>query len=325
MRRGVTIGLLAIGATLVGAFGVYGFSFFSVAREVDELRAIPEAFPVEESRPVPIEPEEGLASPVNVLILGVDAGGTPLRALEDIRGRRSDAMILVNVSGDRQHITMVSLMRDLWVDIPGRGDDKINAALSLGGVPLAVETVESLLDVRIDHVVLSDFDGLISVTDRLGGVEVDNPIAFDSSHIPGKYFETGPQRMSGEELLAFSRERYAFSDGDYTRVANQRLALAALLASLVDSVNPLAPWTIPETVRTFGQFVLTDQTLTADVVTRLGSDVFGFSPDDIGSLTLPTLGTGTSPDGQSIVLPDGPAIYDLSEAIRADGLSHLTD
>lgn len=325
MRRSVLLGLLGIGATLVGTLGVYGFSFLSAAREVDELRAITEAFPVEESRPTPAEPVEGFKTPVNVLVLGVDAGGMPLRAIDDIRGRRSDAMILVNVSGDRQHITMVSLMRDLWVDIPGQGVNKINAALSLGGVPLSVETVESLLNVRIDHVVVTDFEGLISLTDGLGGVEVDNPIGFNSSHLPGKYFESGPQMMSGEELLAFSRERYAFTDGDYSRVRNQRLALSAILDSLMESINPLAPWTIPDTVRTVGKFVLTDQSLTGDRVTRLAGDLVRFNTDDIGSLTLPTLGTATSPGGQSIVLPDEAGIDDFSVALREDRLSQLTD
>lgn len=321
MTRRVTLSLISLGVAIVGALGVYGFSIVSTAHEVDALRALPEAFPAEESRPAAAAPMEGEQPPVNILILGVDAGGTPLRDLDDIRGRRSDTMILVNISGDRQHITMVSLMRDLWVDIPGAGENKINAALSLGGVPLAVETVESLLEARIDHVMLTDFDGLISVTDRLGGVELDNPIGFNSSHLPGKYFDAGPQVMSGEELLAFTRERYAFRDGDYSRVHNQRLALSALLAALVDSLNPLTPWTIPETVRSLSTFVLTDQLLTAEVVTRLAGGLVGFAPDDMGSVTIPTLGTGTSPGGQSIVVPDVPGIAELSQALREDRLA----
>jgi LCP family protein required for cell wall assembly len=324
MARSVAVGLIVVVTAFVGALGVYGWSFLSAVNEVDDLRAIPEAFPIEESRPEPAEVIEGNKAPVNVLVLGTDAGGTPLRNLEDIRGRRSDAMILVNISGDREHITMLSLMRDLWVEIPGRGDNKINAAMSFGGVPLAVETVESLLDVRIDHVVVTDFDGLISVTDQVGGVTINNPVGFSSSHMPGKYFEAGPQVMTGEELLAFTRERYAFSDGDYRRVQNQRLALTSLLLAVADSINPLTPWQIPQTVRTFGQFVLTDQNLSGAVVTELGIDLLGFRPGDIGSMTLPTRGTGASPDGQSIVVPDEEGIAEVSEALRQDTLYQLT-
>jgi LCP family protein required for cell wall assembly len=251
--------------------------------------------------------------------LGVDSGGRDIRDFENLRGRRSDAMMLVNISGDRSEVTLVSLMRDLWVDIPGHRTDKLNAAVSLGGVPMAVAAVEQLLDVRVDHVIVSDFDGLIGLTDSFGGVDIVNPQRFRSWHMPGKIFEAGPQRMTGEELLAFTQERFAFRDGDYTRVQNQRLALQALAKALAKSIRPLSPWEVPATIKQVGQFVAIDKGLNLATMVSLALD-FNSQDPQVATLTLPTLGTGTTPGGQSIVIPDYAGIKQVSEALKEDSI-----
>ena len=87
-------------------------------------------------------------------------------------------MMLVHIPADRKGAYVTSIMRDTWLDIPGHGKAKINAAFAYGGVPLAVQTLEGLLDTRIDHVAAIDFEGFKGLTDALGGVEINNPIAF---------------------------------------------------------------------------------------------------------------------------------------------------
>src|SRR5690606_401872 len=106
----------------------------------------------------------------------------------------------------------MSIMRDNWVNIQGHGEAKINAAVAYGGIPLAVNTVENFIDARIDHVALIDFESFKGLTDAVGGVTVNNTIAFDSingGH--GFSFAQGEITLNGDEALAFVRERYAFS------------------------------------------------------------------------------------------------------------------
>src|SRR5690606_30500228 len=114
------------------------------------------------------------------LLLGSDSedqvsSGT---SAEDLRGQRADTMMLVHIPADRSGVQVVSFMRDNWVEIPGYGNAKLNAALSYGGTPLLVETIEKITDVPIDHVVITDFEGFKGLSEALDGVTVDNQIAF---------------------------------------------------------------------------------------------------------------------------------------------------
>ena len=115
---------------------------------------------------------------------------------EDPDGR-SDAIMIARFSADRQHAQLISIPRDSWVDIPGHGMNKINASYAFGGPTLLIQTVEQLTQVRIDHYVAIDFDGLIQVTDDLGGVDVvvaettqQRPV-----HLPGR--RQPPRRRPG--------------------------------------------------------------------------------------------------------------------------------
>ena len=125
----------------------------------------------EDSRPAPATPaQEAAEDPVTFLLVGSDTRGETLDG-EDPDGR-SDAIMIARFSGDRRHAQLISIPRDSWVDIPGHGKNKINASYAFGGPSLLIQTVEQLTQVRIDHYVAIDFDGIIQVTDDLGGVDV---------------------------------------------------------------------------------------------------------------------------------------------------------
>jgi LCP family protein required for cell wall assembly len=210
-------------------------------------------------------------------------------------------------------------MRDLWVDIPGRGQAKINAALAYGGVPLMVQTVESLFNQRIDHVAMIDFEGFVGMTDALGGVEVNVTQPFVSPHSSKKYAK-GPTVLDGKGALDFVRERYAYADGDYQRVRNQQAFLQALLAKNLSRDTLLNPVKIHNVISSMAPFVSADSGLNAGTLARLGLELRNVRSDDMEMFTLPTLGTGTSADGQSIVIPDRNAIAGLSRALADDSL-----
>ena len=137
--------------------------------------------------------------------------------------------MIANISGDRQHVSIMSVMRDSYVDIPGYGTDKVNAAFAYGGVPLLVQTLEQLIGQRIDHVVGVDFEGFKGLTEAVGGVTLNNQIPFTSSPPGNTTFEQGEITITdGNKALQYVRERKAFDDGDYQRVRNQQAFLKAV-------------------------------------------------------------------------------------------------
>ena len=229
--------------------------------------------------------------------------------------------MVVHVSADRQNVTVMSIMRDSWVDIPGHGEAKVNAALAYGGVPLAVQTVESLIGSRIDHVAIVDFESFKGLTDAVGGVDVDNPIGFESSHLKGHTFPQGVVHMNGDEALAFTRERYAYSDGDYQRVRNQQLVVKALISKVLSADTALNPGRLTEVIGAVAPYLTVDAGLTSGYAAGLGLEMRDVRAGDITFFTAPTLGTGTSDDGQSIVVLDEAGLAEVQAAFRDDTLA----
>lgn len=258
---------------------------------------------------------------LNILVMGSDSrGATTEEALSGGNSnQRADTLMLVHIPSDRSKVFTVSLMRDLWIDIPGHGQAKINAALAYGGVPLMVQTVESLFNQRIDHVAMIDFEGFVGMTDALGGVEVNVTQSFVSPHSNKKYAK-GPTLLNGMGALDFVRERYAYADGDYQRVRNQQAFLRALLTKNLSRDTLLNPVKVHNVISAMAPFVSADSGLNAVTLARLGLELRDVRADDMEMFTLPTLGTGTSADGQSLVIPDRRAIAGLSRALADDSL-----
>ena len=124
-----------------------------------------------------------------------------------------------SVQPGRDKVHIVSFPRDMWVDVPGRGFAKINAAYAYGGEALATRTLESLVGVRMDHAAKIDFEGFTGLTTELGGVTVDNKIA---SETQGYAWPKGEVTIQGEEALVYVRQRYGMPNGDLDRAERQR-------------------------------------------------------------------------------------------------------
>lgn len=317
--------LIVLGVLAVIIAAVVGTYAFTLSRTFDDsTEKIEEAFPDETSRP-PVAVTEGTdAVSQNILLLGSDTRGAVDEDIDELRGQRSDAIMVLHIPADRKRAYVMSIMRDSWVEIPGRGEAKVNAALSLGGVPLVVQTVESLISARIDHVAIIDFEGFKGLTDALGGVEVDNPIPFSPRHLKGAYFPQGKVDLNGEEALAFVRERYAFADGDFQRARNQQIYLKAVMGKLLSRDTLTDPAKIGATVSAISPFLKVDGALDSRYVAGLGFELRSLRSDDITFFTAPTAGTGTSPDGQSIVNLDFDELATVQEAFRTDTLQNYT-
>lgn len=210
--------------------------------------------------------QEGLRSKegvTNILLLGIDA-----RKVKSTKSR-SDVIMILSINDNNKSITMTSIMRDTYVNIPGRKkNDKINAACAYGGPKLTVKTVEETFGIKIDHFVLVNFYAFIDAVDALGGVTVDiSPEEMKTANLyieeinqktgkkldDGKLKKTGVLKLTGKQAIGYVRNRYDFDDTsgenhDYARTARQREVLGQLIekakdasySTLIDIVDDVA-------------------------------------------------------------------------------------
>lgn len=302
------LGLVVVLGLVAGNYGWQLRSAYNQARTVPGA----EAFPSSDTRPASVpRPANASYDPVNILFLGSDGASGETEASADVLGRRSDTMILVNIPADREAVNLMSIMRDNWVQIPGHGTAKINAAMSYGGTPLAVQTVESLLDIRIDHVAVIDFDGLRGLTDAMGGVSLYNYTPFFCG---GNLVAEGEATLNGEQALCFVRNR-DFVDGDYTRVANQQYFLLSLADQLLSPETLVSPLTIRDSIGAITPYVTMDDGLSMSTVASIRLSLRDLTA--IHTFTSPTLGMGTEGD-QSVVYPDWEELAVVSRHLRED-------
>lgn len=277
----------------------------------------------EESVLVPDEERPEDTDAINILLMGMDTDGGSGED-EDLPrvpgGGRSDSLMLVNIPEDRDSIAVMSIPRDLWVEVPGFGQHKVNAGLALGGDQgawLAANTVENLLDVRIDHIAAVGMQGFGDLVDALGGVTVDSEVAFSSR---GYDFSEGPQHLDGDAALVFARERYSFGEGDLQRVRNQQALVKGILQEVATPATLGNPARTHEVISIFSEHLMADEDLTA---TTAASMAFS-SRDAVGDMTfgtLPTGGSGWSGDGQWIWVQDESAIAEVTEALQEGELA----
>lgn len=300
--------LLALAALVAGYLISLAVAFDSKTTTIDP------AFPDASTRP---ERSAAAQGAMNILLLGSDArpGEAGEGAVAGEGDSRADTMMLVHLPEDRQNLYVMSIMRDTWTEIPGHGENKVNAAIALGGVPLVVQTVETMFDAPIDHVTIVDFEGFKGLTDALGGVSVDNPIAFESEGTEGEFFEQGTIRLDGDSALKFVRERKAFSDGDYQRVQNQQLFVKGIMSELLSTSTFTNPVKLSRVVNEMSPYLSVDEEFGSMTLGSLALGMWQLRPDDVVFFTLPNLGVGTSPDGQSIVVKDEEALRRIAEAL----------
>jgi LCP family protein required for cell wall assembly len=307
---------------VLGAFLVIlliaGGLVWAALSKLGDFETIESAFPDEALRPQVSEPAEGEDDPsMNILLLGSDSrADTTTPVLDDI-GNRADTIMVAHIPSERSGVQIMSIMRDSWLEIPGHGHAKINAAMSYGGVPLMVQTVEGLIDQRIDHVAVVDFNGFQNMTDALGGVEINNPRSFSVS---GTQFAQGPINLNGEEALKFVRSR-DFSDGDYTRVENQQLFMKSMAGEVLSRDTLTSPAKLNELVEATTPYVALDGDFGAGTMVGLGTSMSSVRASDITSFTLPTSGLGTEGGGQSVVYIDWDELEEVQERFKNDDLA----
>lgn len=310
-RRIALISLLVIGS-LIAVGGVLTGRYLHSLEDAYEKRSVVtlERGPSDGERP---EGTDG--SGQNILLLGSDQRAPEDAAAQDVSGGRSDAMMLMHLPEDGSAAYIVSFPRDLHVDIPGHGTDRINAALSYGGLPLAVSTVEDYTQTPIDHVALIDFEGIQGLVDTLGGVDVEVPESFERD---GIQFTEGTQHLSGAEALTFARERKRISGGDFSRNQNQQQLLKAVAAELLSGNTLSSPGTMRDTVAALSPYLTTDAALDSQKIVRLGLENRTLRSSDLNFLGAPHGDPFTTSGGASVVASDEEGMDALRTALAED-------
>jgi LCP family protein required for cell wall assembly len=160
----------------------------------------------------------------------------------DIGGHRSDTILVLHTGGPGKPL-LISLPRDSWVNIPGYGFNKINAAYDFGGPKLLAKTVQNATGLHIDHYMEIGFGGFVSVVNAVGGVRmcIKYPLHDTDS---GLNIQKGCHNLSGGKALAYVRDRHEFAQQDLQRVQNQRLLIKALLGKVTSAGVMLNPFKI---------------------------------------------------------------------------------
>lgn len=212
-----------------------------------------------------------------ILLIGGDDG--PFRGGSVLRSR-ADALQLLVVSPGQRSATLLSIPRDSWVHVPGRGSNRINTCL-LNGPQRCVETVESVWGIEVDHYLLTDFNGLRTAVNAVGGVVVDVPHVVRDGGT--SITQTGRQRITGEQALAYTRDRKTRPGGDFARSAAQANLLQEAHRELVESSA-----SIPRIVDAAAQLQrATISDLRPDQLLRYAFLAMTIDPSSVNQITLP--------------------------------------
>lgn len=208
----IIVGILSVLALVVIGGTVYGMhALDDVNSTVNNISQKANRTTTKRDEEVSIEDRE----PFSILLLGIDTG-----ALGRTETGRSDSMMVVTVNPEKQTSTIVSLDRDIYVDmLDGVTFDKLNHAYAYGGVELSMDVVEKMLDIPIDHYVTINMQGLRDLIDAVGGIEVENDIDFT---LEGVHVPAGKITLNGKTGLAYARMRKEDPEGDIGRQRRQR-------------------------------------------------------------------------------------------------------
>lgn len=236
------------------------------------------------------------------LVMGLDTR-------EENADQRSDIMMLARVDEAAGTVRTLSIPRDLWVDIPGHGQHKINAAYQIGlanspdldwqdGAALTIETIAHNFGIEVDGTALTDMNRFPDIIDAVGGIEVDNPYELVDPDWPEVNFPAGIIRLNGDQALVFTRSRNI--DGDGGRVMRQHLVLEALMDRLQ---QPGMLARIPALVESLAGSVSTDIGL--GIQAQLIAMFPNLSGEDLAFTNIDSeLSAGWSDDGQWIYVAD---------------------
>ena len=285
---GISLATLAISA-------ISSLAFTTVTASINKI----DAFAGIEKRP------EKISSAVNYLLVGSDTReGLSKAELKELRvgsvataaGKRSDTMLLVQISKTRDKAVLISIPRDSFALIPAYTNkagkviparhSKINSAFNWGGAPLLIQTIEEMTQLKIDHYVEINFAGFARVVDALGGIEVCTKKDIDDpkSHL---VLEAGVHTLNGIESLKYVRTREFDGMGDIGRMQRQQAFMSSVLKKATSAGVLLNPIIMTSFINSSLDAVTTDVGLQSAELISLAKEMKSLATSNIRTLTVP--------------------------------------
>jgi LCP family protein required for cell wall assembly len=334
-RVGLAASRTLVALVSIAAMGVTGYAYVTKDR-LQETVHITEAL-TQPGEPAPPADDGG----TDILLVGsdarTDAQGNPLptRLLKQLRteekpGVNTDTIIILRVPKNGGKPTGISIPRDSWVDVPGRGKTKINSAYGVAkagfakeqrdkgvkdeaaierdsdqaGRKVLVQTVQDFTQLRIDHYAEVNLLGFYLLTEALGGVKVClNHSTSDADS--GANFRAGQQTVSGGEALSFVRQRKNLPRGDLDRIVRQQAFLSSALNQVLSAGTLTSPSTLSNLMDAVHRSIVLDAGL--DLL-DFANQVKGIASGDMTFVTIPVVNiNGRSEDGQQSIVEVDPA------------------
>ncbi|WP_407644101.1 LCP family protein [Filobacillus milosensis] len=229
--------------------------------------------------------EEPLDETINVLILGEDSDAQG--------GSRTDTIMIGQYDTEHDRAKLVSIMRDTYVEIPGHGHNKINAAYAFGGPELLRKTIKENFNIDINDYAIVDFRGFERIVDEIApdGIEIDvekRMYYTDEAAGLSINLEEGVQKLDGEELLGYARFRND-RESDFGRVRRQQQVMSALKEEMLSFASLLK---IPKAIGTIEPYIET--TMSRPDIVKFATDFLLNKPDEVETMRIPLDGTYSS-------------------------------
>ena len=226
-----------------------------------------------------VEEEQLLADSdvVNIMLVGRDAQTSGERG-------RSDSMIILSLNRKTKQISLVSLMRDIYTQIPGYSNNRLNAAFSFGGYSLMDQTIEQNFGIDIDYNVGVNFEGFESVIDQLGGIDIVLNEAEVNWMVDYPGLVVGTNHLNGEEALAYARIRYVGTGkeaNDFGRTYRQRMVITTVYKELMKK-SWTEIWSIMDSIMDCLETDMSEMEMIS-----LGMEAYNLGLDSLQSYRIP--------------------------------------
>ena len=262
VKSKILIGALIAILAVVGGIGGYVWALFGKMDKVDLDK---------ENLGSNVELNDEYSHIKNIAFFGVDQA--------DGEGGRSDSMMVATIDTKNDKIKLTSLMRDSYVEIPGNGSNKLNAAYAFGSEELAIQTINKNFDLNIEDFVTVDFSSLPKIVDKVGGVDIEidsaelkhinnyiNDINTRTGTNSGQIGSTGMKHLNGVQAMAYCRIRYTAGD-DFKRTERQREVLEQIIGNLFSMSPTKYPGLLNEV------FPMVKTSLSTGAIMEMGTDV----------------------------------------------------
>ena len=326
----VSFTLKTIAVSLGAILAITGVTAFDVYNQINQDNIVlVKPTVTDDTETVPTDTPAGIDGPINMLIVGSDTREGQDPEFGEVESELADVIMLIHISADRTNASVVSFPRDLLVPIPSCPNPEggsfsamsrqmINSSIGYGGVACTHLTVQKLTGLEIPYVAMIGFQGVIELSNAIGGVEVLIEKQIEDPYT-GLYLDAGPHTLQGKMALAFLRARKGVGDGsDLNRISNQQLFLRSLFEKVKNEgilSNPVYVYSLASAAAR--NMRLSESMSDLGTMFNLASALREIDPSQLSFLKMPVRGArGDGESGRLELMPN--EAEKLFEQLRND-------